>query len=59
MRDKDLLKALLRDGWQEVNVNGSHHKLRKGNKTEIVPVHGGDLPIGLLKVIIKRTGVKL
>jgi predicted RNA binding protein YcfA (HicA-like mRNA interferase family) len=33
MRDKDLLKQLLKDGWVEKSVNGSHHKLVKGNRT--------------------------
>ena len=35
MRDSDLLKKLLKDGWQEVSIKGSHHKLRKGNQSEI------------------------
>ena len=35
MRDKDLLKLLLQNGWHVVNINGSHHKLRKGNATEV------------------------
>ena len=59
VKDKDLLKLLLYDGWEEVNIKGSHHKLRKGNQTEIIPVHGKDLPKGLLKAIVKRTGVRL
>jgi len=40
MRDKDLLKLLLQNGWQIVHINGSHHKLRKGSATEIFPIHG-------------------
>ena len=43
MRDKDLLKLLLQNGWHVVNINGSHHKLRKGNATEIIPIHGKGL----------------
>nr|DAX73477.1 MAG TPA: putative RNA-binding protein [Caudoviricetes sp.] len=58
MRDKDLLHLLLKNGWQEVHVKGSHHKLRKGNQSEIIPVHGKDVPIGLLNSILKRTGLK-
>ena len=37
MRDSDLLKKLLKDGWQEVSIKGSHHKLKKGNQSEIHP----------------------
>lgn len=58
MRDSDLLKKLLKDGWQEVGIKGSHHKLRKGNQSEIIPIHGKDVPKGLLQAIIKRTGLK-
>ncbi|EKU70992.1 type II toxin-antitoxin system HicA family toxin [Selenomonas sp. F0473] len=58
MRDKDLLKLLLENGWQEVHIKGSHHKLRKGTQTEIIPVHGADIPSGLLSAILKRTGLK-
>ncbi len=56
MRDKDLLKALLKDGWTEVRVHGSHHIIQKGNQIETVPVHGKDVPTGLLNKILKNTG---
>ncbi|MBQ8383689.1 MAG: type II toxin-antitoxin system HicA family toxin [Spirochaetaceae bacterium] len=29
MKDKDLLKILLADGWELVSIKGSHHKIRK------------------------------
>jgi predicted RNA binding protein YcfA (HicA-like mRNA interferase family) len=52
------MKKLLQDGWELVRVNGSHHVLQKGNKTEVVPIHGKDVPKGLLEKILKRTGLK-
>lgn len=58
MRDKDLLRLLLQNGWKEVRVRGSHHKLRKDTQSEIIPVHGKDVPTGLLNSILKRTGLK-
>lgn len=58
MKDKDLMKKLLQDGWVLVRVNGSHYVLQKGNKTEVVPIHGKDVPKGLLEKILKRTGLK-
>ena len=58
MRDKDLLKLLLKNGWKEVNIRGSHHILQKDGRTEVVPVHGKDVPKGLLNAILKRTGLK-
>jgi len=38
--------------------NGSHLKMRKGNQTEIIPVHTRDIPIGTAKAILKRTGLQ-
>ena len=58
MKDKDLMKALLKDGWELVRVKGSHHVFKKGEKTETIPIHGKDMPTGLLNAILKRTGLK-
>ena len=43
MKDKDLLKLLQKNGWKIERIRGSHHILIKGDKTEIVPVHGRDV----------------
>ena len=59
MKDKALLNILLKNGWELTNVKGSHHRLKKGNQVEIIPVHGKDMKIGLLMAILKRTGIKL
>lgn len=37
---------------------GSHAKLKKGNQTEIVPIHNKELKKGTLNEILKRTGLK-
>ena len=58
MKDKDLLKLFLRNGWKEVGVKGSHHKVRKGDRVEIIPIHGTDVAPGLLNAILKRNGLK-
>lgn len=58
MKDKDLLKALKDDGWEIVRTKGSHHIMQKNGKIEIVPVHGKDVPIGLLNRILKRTNLR-
>ena len=58
MRDKDLLKQFQKNGWKVVRVHGSHHILQKDGKTEVLPIHGKDVPTGLLKAIQKRTGLK-
>ena len=52
MKDKDLLKLLLKNGWKDVRQRGSHHRLK------VIAVHGKDVPVGLLNAILKRTGLK-
>lgn len=48
MKDKDLLKLLKKDGWTIVRINGSHHVIQKGERITVVPIHGRDVPPGLL-----------
>lgn len=58
MKDKELLKLLKQEGWQEKSISGSHHKLVKENKTIVVPVHGKELTKGMLHAILKQAGLK-
>lgn len=58
MKGKDLVKLLEKDGWKIDRVTGSHHVMKKGSRTEIIPVHNTDLPSGLKNAILKRTGLK-
>ena len=58
MKDKDLLKALIKGGWEVIRIKGSHHVLKKGDQIEVIPIHGQDVPTGLLNKILKRTGMK-
>lgn len=51
-------KAFEKNGWSVVRINGSHHVLQKDGKTTVVPLHGKDVPIGLLNSILKETGLK-
>lgn len=55
---RDILKLLEKNGWVEERIKGSHHVMKKDGKTEIIPVHGKDVPTGLLKTILKRIGLK-
>lgn len=36
---REMLKLYLRAGWKFVSQRGSHVKVRKGNKTQIIPMH--------------------
>ena len=58
MKGKELIKLLEKAGWKLDRIQGSHHIMIKGNKTEVIPCHNKDIPIGLLNAIIKRTGLK-
>ena len=61
MNSPDVIKALEKDGWYEVNHAGSHkqfkHATKKGRVT--VPHPKRDIPIGTLKSIEKQAGIKL
>lgn len=58
MKDKDLLKLYIKNGWKVQRVHGSHHILQKDGQTETIPIHGKDVPIGLLNKLLKRAGLK-
>lgn len=58
MKDKDLLKLLKKNGWNVAKINGNHHILQKDGKTTVIPIHGKDVPTGLLNNILKETGLK-
>ncbi len=58
MKDKDLLKLLLKDGGEIIQINGSHHVIQKGSKIEVIPIHNKDMPPGVLNKIMKNTGLK-
>ena len=53
MKDGDLINLLKKNGWKLDRINGSHHIFRKEGMTVSVPVHGKDVPIGLLCQILK------
>ena len=59
MKDKDLIRLLKKNGWKLVRINGSHHVFQKDDGIPIsVPVHGKDVPTGLLHQILKDAGLK-
>lgn len=58
MKDKELLKLLLKNDWKLDRVNGSHHILIKDGKTISLPVHGKDMKKGIEIAILKKAGLK-
>jgi predicted RNA binding protein YcfA (HicA-like mRNA interferase family) len=61
MNSRDIVAALLADGWYEVGRKGSHvqfkHPTKPGRVTVPHPKRG--LPIGTLKSIEKQADMKL
>ena len=58
LNGKKMLRLLSRQGWELVDIRGSHHKLVKDGKTVIVPVHGNrSLPKGTEQSILRQAGV--
>lgn len=57
MRDKELLRRLIEDGWILTRINGSHHILEKNGQKVSIPIHGKDVKKGLLNDILKKTGL--
>ena len=61
MDSRDILAALLADGWQEVRRRGSHMQLKHPTKPGLVtlPHPKRDLPSGTLRSIEKQAGLVL
>lgn len=53
---KRIIARLKREGFVQVSQKGSHVKLRKGDKTVIVPHPKKSLPLGTARNIAKMAG---
>ncbi|KAF1297325.1 toxin HicA [Enterococcus sp. JM4C] len=56
---REVLKILKKNGFIKINQNGSHIKMYnpKTNKTAIVPIHIGDIPLGTERNIWKQANL--
>lgn len=54
---RKLLKLLLAKGFEVVSQRGSHLKLRKGDRTVILPHPKKDLPLGTVRSIYEQAGL--
>jgi predicted RNA binding protein YcfA (HicA-like mRNA interferase family) len=61
MNSRDVIAAVLADGWRQVAQKGSHvqfkHPTKPGRVTVVHPQR--DIPKGTLGSIARRTGLKL
>ena len=57
---KEMIKKLLKSGFEIVSQKGSHVKLENPDtgKIVIVPMHSKDIPIGTEQSILRQAGLK-
>jgi predicted RNA binding protein YcfA (HicA-like mRNA interferase family) len=56
---RELIKLLRKHGWQLDRITGSHHIMKKQEKTLTIPAHRNkDIPKGTLNSILKEAGLK-
>jgi len=58
MNSRDLIAMLRKAGFELASIKGSHHKFRKGELTVVVPHPKKDLPLGTVREILKRAGLR-
>lgn len=60
MNSRDIIRALIDNGWQEVRVTGSHHHVKHPIKKGLVtvPHPKKDLPPKTVNSILKQAGLK-
>jgi predicted RNA binding protein YcfA (HicA-like mRNA interferase family) len=61
MKVREVIRLLERDGWRHIRTTGSHRQFQHPIKPGTVTVAGNlgfDMPIGTLRSILKRAGLK-
>ena len=60
MRFREIEKIVLNDGWELVDVKGSHHQYKHPTKSGkvTIPNHPGDIPQRVVNSILKQAGLK-
>jgi predicted RNA binding protein YcfA (HicA-like mRNA interferase family) len=53
---RKIIARLIKEGFEKVSQKGSHVKLRKGNRTVIIPHPKRGLPTGTARNIAKQAG---
>lgn len=57
IKSKEVIKILLKYGFEIKRQAGTHIIMKKENKMVVVPVHKETMPIGTLKSIEKQSGI--
>ena len=54
MKDKELLRLFMKNGWEIIRIKGSHHHLYKDGKRETLAIHNKEMNPNLAKKIIEK-----
>jgi len=57
LSSSQIIKTLLKFGFQLVSQRGSHQKYQKEGFTVIVPSPGKEIPIGTFRSIVRQSGL--
>jgi len=57
LKAREIIKVLEKIGFSIVRSKGSHQQMKKGNLLVTVPVHNRDIPLSILKSIIRQSGL--
>ena len=58
MKDKELLRLFMKNGWEIIRIKGSHHHLYKDGKRETLAIHNKEMNPNLAKKIIEKHGLE-
>lgn len=58
MKDRELLKLFLNNGWEVKRIKGSHHHLFKDGNRMTLAVHSEEINRNLANKIIKKYDLK-
>ena len=59
LKPKEVFITLNKAGFIKIRQKGSHAQFKKGNMLVTVPVHQRDLPLIVIKSIIRQSGMTL
>jgi predicted RNA binding protein YcfA (HicA-like mRNA interferase family) len=61
MNSREVIRAIVADGWRLIRVRGSHHHYRHPTKPGLVtvPHPAKELPKGTLRSIERQAGIRL
>ncbi len=61
MKVRELLRLLERHGWRLVRFEGSHRQLAHPSRPGVITIAGNlgrDVPVGILKAVLKAAGIE-